>query len=40
MEGIVYLLNQAGIALARANAEIDALRAEVARLSSAKDTPE
>jgi hypothetical protein len=32
MEGIIYLLNQAGIALAQANAEITELRAEVARL--------
>lgn len=33
MEGIIYLLNQSGIALAQANAGIDALLTELARLS-------
>lgn len=32
MDGIIYLLNQAGVALAQANAEISALREEIARL--------
>jgi hypothetical protein len=34
MDGIIYLLNQAGIALAQANAEISALREEGDRLKS------
>lgn len=32
MDGVIYLLNQAGIALANANQEISELRAEVERL--------
>lgn len=34
MEGIIYLLNQSGIALAQANDEISQLRARIAELES------
>jgi len=34
MDGIIYLLNQAGIALAQANEEINQLRSRVAELES------
>jgi hypothetical protein len=34
MDGIVYLLNQAGVALSQANAEINALREQIARLTA------
>lgn len=34
MEGIIYLLNQAGVALAQANAEIGELRARLSELES------
>ena len=35
MDGIIYLLNQAGIALAQANERISVLDAELAELRSA-----
>lgn len=34
MDGIVYILNQTGMALAQATAEIARLNAEIARLNS------
>lgn len=37
IEGLVYLLNQAGIALAQANANIEALQQENARLVAAQE---
>lgn len=40
MDGIIYLLNQAGIALAQANDEITQLRARVAEMESQARGPE
>lgn len=37
MDGLVYLLNQAGIGLAQANAEIVRLREEIDRLERDRD---
>lgn len=37
MEGIMYLLDQAGRGLAQANAEIARLQARVAELEAARD---
>jgi hypothetical protein len=34
MEGLIYLLNQAGIALAQANAEIGELRTRLSEIES------
>jgi hypothetical protein len=40
IDGLIYLLNQAGIALAQANAEIARLREDNARLSAAAEHPQ
>lgn len=39
IDGLVFLLNQAGLALAQANAEIDRLRAELAAATTSTATP-
>lgn len=39
MEGIIYLLNQAGIALAQANAEIGELRTRLSEIESREQDP-
>lgn len=38
MDGIIFLLNQAGVALAQAHSEIERLTAEVSRLSTQKES--
>lgn len=37
MDGLLYLLDQAGISLAQANAEIARLHEEIARLERGRD---